>query len=179
MKRIAVFCGSRHGIDDSYMKEAKKLGKLLANHNLELVYGGAIVGLMGAVAEGVLEQNGTVIGVIPERLKTVEIAHQNLTELHVVKDMHERKAMMAQLSDAFVALPGGVGTLEEWFEVFTWSQIGYHEKPCALLNTNGYYSPLVELFDHMIKEGFADRHYKEHIIIEESPQHLIEVLTEK
>lgn len=177
MKRVAVFCGSREGTNELYMQEAKKLGEQLAKHNIELVYGGAVVGLMGVVASGVIENGGTVTGVIPERLKMIEIAHKGLNQLHVVKDMHERKAMMAKLSDAFIALPGGVGTLEEWFEVFTWAQIGYHQKPCALLNTNDYYTPLVNLFDHMITEGFADPHYKENVIVEDNVNDLIKCLT--
>lgn len=178
MKRLAVFCGSRDGNNKLYKKDSKELGRLLAEQNIELVYGGAMVGLMGSVAEGVLENGGNVIGVIPEKLKTVEIMHPGLTKLHVVNTMHERKAMMEELSDAFVALPGGAGTLEEWFEVFTWAQIGYHWKPCALLNTNGYYTPLIDLFDHMISEGFADPHYKDGIIIEDRPKLLIEQLNQ-
>ncbi|RPF53233.1 TIGR00730 family Rossman fold protein [Aquisalibacillus elongatus] len=176
MKRLAVFCGSRDGTNDHYRNTAKRFGELLAQHDIEIVYGGAIVGLMGAVAEGALEHDGKVIGIIPERLKTVEIMHPDVTEMHVVETMHERKAKIAELADGFVALPGGAGTMEEWFEVFTWAQIGYHQKPCALLNINGYYTPLIELFDHMISEGFADPHYKEFIMMEEEPEDLIDRL---
>ncbi|TFB21785.1 TIGR00730 family Rossman fold protein [Filobacillus milosensis] len=174
MKSVAVFCGSRTGNHPEYMKQAKELGKKLAHEDIELVYGGAIVGLMGAVAEGVLENHGKVVGVIPEKLKTKEIMHTGLSKLHIVNTMHERKAMMSELSDAFIALPGGAGTLEEWFEVFTWAQIGYHQKPCALLNINNYYTPLLKLFDHMIDEGFADPHYKEFIIVESDAERLID-----
>ncbi|GEN46055.1 LOG family protein [Alkalibacillus haloalkaliphilus] len=178
MKRVAVFCGSRKGRDPVYMKKAKQLGEVLAQHNIELVYGGAIVGCMGAVAEGVLKNGGKAIGVIPEKLKTIEIAHDALTELHVVETMHDRKAMMARLADAFIALPGGAGTLEEWFEVVTWAQIGYHEKPCALLNINDYYTPLLELFDHMIEQGFVDQLHKDLIIMDSDPHKLIHHMKE-
>ncbi|GEL77566.1 TIGR00730 family Rossman fold protein [Tenuibacillus multivorans] len=174
MKRIAVFCGSRDGYEPNYIEQAKKLGNIIAEEGIELVYGGAVVGLMGAVAEGALENDGKVIGIIPEKLKSIEVMNNQITQLHVVNNMHERKAMMAELSNAFIALPGGAGTMEEWFEAFTWAQIGYHNKPCALLNTNGYYTPLLELFDHMIEHGFADPHYKDFIIMEHDPQTLIE-----
>lgn len=174
MERIAVFCGSREGKDPIYMQSAKAFGNLLAEKEIGLVYGGAVVGIMGAVAEGVLDKDGHAIGVIPKKLLNIEIAHDRLNELHVVDTMHERKAMMADLSDAFVALPGGAGTLEEWFEVFTWAQIGYHNKPCAFLNTNGYYTPLLELFDHMVEQGFASPDSKDLIIIEDDPKKLLE-----
>ncbi|GAA0451907.1 TIGR00730 family Rossman fold protein [Alkalibacillus silvisoli] len=174
MKRVAVFCGSRDGHDPIYMQKSKQLGEVLAKHNIELVYGGGIVGCMGAVSEGVLENDGKAIGVIPEKLLTVEIANEALTELHVVETMHDRKAMMARLADAFIALPGGAGTLEEWFEVMTWAQIGYHEKPCALLNVNDYYTPLLQLFDHMIEQGFVDQLNKDIIMMQEEPEILIE-----
>ncbi|MFE8700508.1 TIGR00730 family Rossman fold protein [Cytobacillus sp. FJAT-54145] len=174
MKTIAVFCGSSSGNDPIYMEEARKLGKRLVEHGLDLVYGGATVGCMGAVADAVMEAGGKAIGVIPEKLVRVEIAHNHLTELHVVKDMHERKALMAELSDGFISLPGGTGTLEEWFEVFTWSQLGYHNKPCALLNINQYYQPLYSLFDHMIEQGFVKKEYKDLILIEDDSEKLIE-----
>ncbi|GAA0342905.1 TIGR00730 family Rossman fold protein [Bacillus carboniphilus] len=174
MKRIAVFCGASSGNDPIYIQEAKRLGKTLAVHGIELVYGGATVGCMGAVANGVLESGGKAIGVIPEKLANIEIAHEHLTELHIVKNMHERKAMMADLADGFIALPGGAGTLEEWFEVFTWAQIGYHAKPCGLLNVNNYYTPLLSLFDHMIGEGFVRKEYKDLIVMNEDPATLVE-----
>lgn len=176
MKRLAVYCGSSEGNNPIYMKEARKLGNCLADANIELVYGGANVGLMGAVADGVLEKGGKVIGVLPEKLQSVEIAHEKLTELHIVKTMHERKAMIADYVDGFIALPGGTGTLEEWFEVFTWAQIGYHQKPCALLNINQYYQPIMTLFDHMTEQGFVKEGYKELIVIEDDSETLIERL---
>lgn len=176
MKSIAVFCGSREGTDPAYMEAASNLGTLLAQENIKLIYGGSRVGLMGAVADAVIDAGGKAIGVIPKKLMTVETAHENLTELHVVEGMHERKAMMALLADAFVALPGGSGTLEEWFEVLTWAQIGYHQKPCCLLNTNNYYTPLLGLFDHMIEQGFVKKEYKELIIMETDPEKLLEKL---
>ncbi|MEN2768471.1 TIGR00730 family Rossman fold protein [Ornithinibacillus xuwenensis] len=173
MKTIAVFCGSSKGIDPIYMEEAKNLGKVLVDNGLDLVYGGATVGCMGAVADAVMEAGGKVIGVIPEKLKNVEIAHETLSELYVVKGMHERKALMADYADGFVALPGGTGTLEEWFEVFTWAQLGYHNKPCALLNINHYYSPILSLFDHMIEQGFVKSEYKDLIVIDEESKALV------
>lgn len=173
MKRIAVFCGSSSGNNPAYLEAAKALGKKLAEENIEVVYGGAQVGLMGAVANSAMKAGGKVIGVIPKKLVTKEIAHNQLTELHIVEGMHERKAMMAELSDAFIALPGGSGTLEEWFEVLTWAQIGYHKKQCSLLNTNNYYTPLLSLFDHMIGEGFVAEKYRELIIVETEVNELL------
>lgn len=176
VKTIAVYCGSSKGIDPIYMEEAKNLGKTLVENGLDLVYGGATVGCMGAVADAVMESGGNVIGVIPEKLKNVEIAHQHLTELHVVKTMHERKALMAEYADGFIALPGGSGTLEEWFEVFTWAQLGYHNKPCALLDINNYYSPILSLFDHMIEQGFVKSEYKDLIVIDNDSKQLVHKL---
>ncbi|UCZ55201.1 TIGR00730 family Rossman fold protein [Bacillus shivajii] len=176
MKTIAVYCGSSEGHDPIYMEEARKLGKHLAENGIKLVYGGATVGCMGAVADAAIDAGGEVIGVMPEKLASLEITHENLTELHVVKDMHERKALMAQYADGFIALPGGAGTLEEWFEVFTWAQIGYHDKPCALLNINDYYTPLVSLFDHMIEQGFVKKEYKDLIVMEKDAANLLRKL---
>jgi len=173
MKRVAVFCGSSTGNDPIYMQEARKLGQVLAANGIDLVYGGATVGCMGAVADAVMESGGKVIGVIPKKLANVEIAHEQLTELHVVDTMHERKAMMAEYADGFIALPGGVGTLEEWFEVFTWAQLGYHNKPCALLNINQYYNPMVALFDHMIEQGFMREAYRNLFLIGDDSANLI------
>ncbi|MFD2043000.1 TIGR00730 family Rossman fold protein [Ornithinibacillus salinisoli] len=178
MKTIAVYCGSSTGVDPIYMKEAKRLGEVLVENGLDLVYGGATVGCMGAVADAVMEAGGKVIGVIPEKLQNVELAHHQLTELHVTKTMHERKALMAEYADGFIALPGGSGTLEEWFEVFTWAQLGYHNKPCALLNINKYYSPLLSLFDHMIEQGFVKPAYKDLIVCENDPNELVNQLKE-
>ncbi|WP_211260640.1 TIGR00730 family Rossman fold protein [Amycolatopsis jejuensis] len=152
--RICVFCGSARGFSPEYTDAAAGMGKLLAQRGIGLVYGGASVGTMGVVADAALAAGGEVIGVIPEVLSSVEIAHGGLTELHVVADMHQRKAKMAELSDAFVALPGGAGTLEELFEVWTWAQLGIHRKPIGLLDVAGYYTPLVAFADHMQQEGF-------------------------
>jgi len=154
MPRICVFCGSSFGSNSSYSWAAQHLGELLAARNVELVYGGATVGLMGLLADAVLQSGGRVIGVIPQALVDKEIAHTGLTELRVVNSMHERKALMAELADAFIALPGGFGTLEEFCEVLTWSQLGLHRKNCGLLNINGYYDGLLSLFDHAVAEGF-------------------------
>lgn len=173
MKSIAVYCGSSEGNNPIYMKEARRLGETLVNQGIDLIYGGASVGCMGAVADAVLEGGGRVIGVIPEKLSNVEIAHQKLTELHVVTTMHERKAMMMELADGFIALPGGTGTLEEWFEVFTWAQLGYHNKPCAFHNVNQYYNPMISLFDHMIQEGFVKKEFRDLILMEENAEQLL------
>ena len=154
MKRICVFCGSSSGLDPVYLSAAEKLGEFLAQKNIELVYGGGRVGLMGKIADTVMSNGGGVIGVIPAALDKKEIAHRGITKLHVVDSMHERKAMMADLSDGFVAMPGGFGTFEEFCEIITWAQLGLHQKPCALLNVDGYYDPLLTLFDKAVTEGF-------------------------
>lgn len=174
IKNLAVFCGSSTGTRSVYIENAEKLGKELANTNRTLIYGGAQVGCMGALADMSLYYGGSVVGVIPKRLKDVEIAHEQLTELHVVETMHERKAKMAELADGFVALPGGAGTLEEWFEVFTWSQLGYHAKPCGLLNVNGFFNPLIEMLDYTIEEGFMNESYREMILIASDPKELLD-----
>lgn len=174
MKRLAVFCGSSDGASDTYKKGAIQLGKELANRGITLVYGGASVGLMGAVANTVLENGGQVIGVIPEVLEDREIAHPNLTEIFVVQSMHERKSKMADLADGFIALPGGPGTLEEFMEIFTWAQLGLHQKPCGLFNINHYYDPLVSLFNHMADQQFLDEKYRSMALVDSSPESLIE-----
>ncbi len=174
VKNLAVFCGSSAGADNIYIENAEKLGEELANRNKTLIYGGAQVGCMGALANTTLDNGGKVVGVIPQKLKDVEIAHEQLTELHVVQTMHERKSKMADLADGFVALPGGAGTLEEWFEVFTWSQLGYHAKPCGLLNVNNFYDPLISMLEHTIKEGFMNEKYREMILISSDPKELLE-----
>ena len=159
MDSICVFCGSSFGKNPAYTEAARFLGETLANRNITLVYGGGNVGLMGTVADAALEAGGVVVGVIPKALVEREIAHQNLTKLHVVGSMHERKALMSELSDGFIALPGGNGTLEEFFEVLTWAQLGEHPKPCGLLNVSGYYDPLLTVFGHMVDQGFlAEKH---------------------
>ena len=159
MKRICVFCGSNAGHDPRYRAEADRLGRLLAERGIELVYGGGNVGLMGVIADACLGAGGTVIGVIPEALIGKEVAgrvvdHRGLTRLEVVDSMHTRKARMAELADGFIALPGGFGTFEEFCEVLTWGQLGFHVKPMGLLNVNGFYDPLLALFEHAVAEGF-------------------------
>lgn len=153
--RICVFCGSSPGKNPAYARSARETGAALAARGIELVYGGGRVGMMGVVADSVLAAGGTAIGVIPRALEAREIAHQGLTTLHVVGSMHERKALMAELSDAFLALPGGFGTFEEFCEVITWSQLGIHRKPCGLLNVTGYYDPLISMFDRSVEAGFV------------------------
>ncbi len=155
MQRVCVFCGSSPGADPLYMQVAQGVGALLAQRGIGLVYGGAQVGLMGAVADGALSAGGDVIGVIPHSLVRKEVAHSGLGDLRIVSSMHERKALMSDLSDGFLALPGGCGTFEEFFEVVTWAQIGIHRKPCALLNVAGYYDPLLDLLHHAVAERFV------------------------
>ena len=154
MKNICVFCGSKPGAHPAYTEAAQEMGTLLAEKEITLVYGGGKVGLMGVVADAVLEQGGKVIGVIPEFLALKEVAHQELTELITVQTMHQRKEKMADLSDAFIALPGGMGTLEELCEIITWAQLGLHTKPFGLMNTEEYYTPLINFFDQMVSEQF-------------------------
>lgn len=154
MKSITVFCGSSSGIEGQYKSQAIILGQTLAKQNISLVYGGAAIGLMGAVADGVLSEGGKVIGVLPSFLKTKEIAHTGLTELIIVESMHERKTKMNDLCDGVIALPGGFGTFEELFEMLTWAQLGLHKKPIGLLNINGFYDPLNEMIQAMVDKGF-------------------------
>ena len=155
MKRVCVYCGSRAGTDPRFAAKAAEFGRRLAREQLTLVYGGGNVGLMGVLADAALANGGEVIGVIPRQLVQWEVAHQGLTRLDVVESMHERKARMFDLSDAFVALPGGFGTLDEMFEMLTWRQLGFGDKPCALLDVDGFYSPLVGMLDRMVDRGFV------------------------
>ena len=175
MKRICVFCGSSKGDREAYPQAAAEFGSLLAAHGVGLVYGGASIGLMGAVADAVLQADGDVTGVIPQSLVDKEIAHSGLTQMHIVDTMHERKALMAKLSDAFVALPGGVGTLEELFEMWTWVQIGLHDKPCVLLNVAGYYDELICFLDKMTDSGYLKSSSRSQLKIVCSPQEAIRV----
>ncbi|MFJ6413507.1 TIGR00730 family Rossman fold protein [Terribacillus saccharophilus] len=174
MKRIAVFCGSSVGASAAYIAAAEELGRTLAAENLTLVYGGASVGLMGAVANGSMQAGGHVIGVMPEFLEKREIAHTHVSELIVVSSMHERKAKMAELADGFIALPGGPGTLEEFFEIFTWAQLGLHKKPLGILNVEGYYDLLVSLFDRMADEQFMHEKYRTMTLSDTEPARLLE-----
>lgn len=174
LKRLAIFCGSSNGASDVYIEAAKKLGKELVKRNIALVYGGASVGVMGAVADSVLEEGGYVIGVMPSFLDDREIVHKNLTELIIVDSMHDRKAKMADLADGFLALPGGPGTLEEFFEIFTWAQLGLHNKPCGLLNINHYYDPLITLLNHMSDEQFLQEKYRTMALVDSDPKGILD-----
>ena len=160
LRSLCVFCASSPGVDPAYMACARDFGALLAARGVRVVYGGGRVGLMGALAEGALHAGGTVVGVMPHALVAREIAHHGLTELHVVDSMHERKARMAELSDGFVALPGGLGTLEELFEVWTWGQLGLHAKPYGLLDVRGFWGPLLAFLDHLVAERFVRPEYR-------------------
>ena len=176
MKRICVFCGSSLGNRSEYSEAAVTLGGLLAKRNIALVYGGGNVGLMGVIADAVLEAGGEVIGVIPHALAQREIAHDRVTHLHVVDSMHERKAMMADLADAFIAMPGGVGTFEEFFEAVTWTQLGLHRKPCGLLNAAGFYTPLAAFIDQAVSQGFIKPVHRASIIVDDNAERLLDTL---
>ncbi|RJG07981.1 TIGR00730 family Rossman fold protein [Noviherbaspirillum cavernae] len=154
MKSLCVYCGSSIGGDAFYAQAARELAREMVNDNIALVYGGGKVGLMGVIADEILRLGGEATGVIPKALMDKEVGHVGLTRLHIVKDMHERKAMMADLSDGFIAMPGGIGTLEELFEIFTWSQLGLHDKPIGLLNANGFYDGLIAFLKHVVDQGF-------------------------
>lgn len=176
--RICVFCGSNLGIDPIYRQSAERLGNMLAARSIELVYGGGNIGLMGVLADTVLAAGGRVIGVIPESLMAKEVGHQGLTKLRIVKSMHERKALMSDLSDGFIAMPGGFGTFEEFCEVVTWSQLGIQSKPCGLLNVAGYYDPLLGLFDHAVSEGFLRTENRQLVLDDREPEGLLEKMAE-
>ena len=176
MKRVCVFAGSSAGSRDEYQDAARALGRTLAERGIGLVYGGARVGLMGIIADATLPAGGEAIGVIPAALVAREIAHEGLTELRIVSSMHERKALMADLSDAFIAVPGGWGTLEEFFEVLTWAQLGLHRKPCGLLNVLGYFDGLLSFLEHAVGERFLRRQYASMIAVAASPAALLDRL---
>ena len=176
IKRVLVFCGSSPGARPEYAEAADALGRLLAGRGLGLVYGGASVGLMGAVADGALAAGGEVIGVIPRGLVEREIGHAGLTELHEVSTMHERKALMADLSDAVIALPGGTGTLDELFELFTWSQLGLHRMPMGLLDVVGYWQPLLAMLDHMVTEGLLRAEHRATLLVSTDAASLLDQL---
>ncbi len=174
MKRITVFCGSSYGTDEIYKKQAFLLGQSLANYNIGIVYGGANVGLMGAVADGALSVGGKVIGVLPEFLQGKEIAHKNLSKLIITETMHERKLKMNDLSDGVIALAGGFGTLEEFFEMLTWAQLGLHKKPVAILNVNGFYDELIAFIQTMVEKGFLKKVNQEMVLVSENIDELID-----
>ena len=171
---ICIYCGSSPGRLDAYSLAACALAKALVSRNIRLVYGGAGIGLMGLVADQVLKLGGEAIGVIPKALAHKEVAHKNLTELHVTESMHERKMLMAELSDGFVALPGGIGTLEELFEIWTWAQLGFHNKPCGLLNVEGYYDSLIGFLDHVLAERFVKKEHHALLIVETNSDVLLD-----
>lgn len=173
LKSVCVYCGSSPGILPGYAEAAQELARELVKHNIALVYGGGKVGLMGVIADAVMRLGGEVTGVIPEALMKWEVGHHGLTRLHVVKDMHERKAMMAQLSDGFIAMPGGLGTLEELFETLTWAQLGFHDKPIGLLNTAGFYDGLLSFMQQMVTQGFVKRAQAELLMDEEHADRLL------
>ncbi|MDG3582363.1 TIGR00730 family Rossman fold protein [Galbibacter pacificus] len=168
MKSVVIFCGSSEGNDAIYGEMAKELGSTLAKNKLVTVYGGSKLGLMGKVAQGALENNGKVIGVIPEFLKTREIVHTGISEIRTTQNMHERKLLMSELSDAVIALPGGFGTMEELFEIVTWGQLGLHQKPIGILNINGFYNDMIALFNGMVAKGFLKQENYDLLLIDET-----------
>ncbi|MBA3264453.1 MAG: TIGR00730 family Rossman fold protein [Thermoleophilaceae bacterium] len=178
MERLCVFCGSSPGADPAYAEATAELGRLLVDDGIGVVYGGGAVGLMGVLADSVLGAGGEAIGVIPQALVDREIGHRGLSELRVVGSMHERKALMAELSDAFIALPGGLGTLEELFEVYTWAQLGLHRKPCGLLDVESYYAGIVDFLEHAVRERFVREEHRAMLMVEREPRRLIDRLGE-
>ena len=177
MKRVCVFCGSNAGIREEYRIAAQTLAEALARRGLGLVYGGGNVGLMGILADSMLQAGGEVIGVIPHSLVAKEVAHHGVTELRAVDTMHQRKALMNELSDAFIALPGGFGTLDEFFEILTWAQLGIHSKPSGLLNVSGYYDSLLAMLDHAVNERLLRPAHRELVIVDTDPDALLQRLT--
>lgn len=177
MKRLCVFCGSSPGIREAYARLAQRMGAALVERGLGLVYGGGNIGLMGLIAQAVLKGGGEVIGVIPEALVDKELAYHDVTELHIVKTMHARKALMADLSDGFVALPGGFGTLEEICEMITWAQLGIHRNPCGLVNGEGFFDHLLAFFDHQVREGFVTPGNRALVIHAPDPEGVVDRMT--
>ena len=178
IRSICVFCGSRHGHDPAYAVAARELGRLMAERGIRLVYGGGRVGLMGEVADAVLAAGGQVVGVIPTLLVQKEVEHRGVTELHEVGSMHERKALMEQMSDAFIVLPGGFGTMDEACEILTWAQLGLHAKPLGLVNTAGYYDRLSAFFDHALEEDFISVENRHRVLVESTPRRILDRLTQ-
>ena len=174
MKRVCVYCGSSPGAKPAYVRAARELGGTLARRNIGLVYGGARVGMMGQVARAALGAGGEVIGVIPRELAEMDVAFTDLPDLRVVESMHERKALMADLADGFIALPGGLGTIEEFFETLTWAQLGMHPKPCGLLNVCGYYDELIDFLDNVVQQRFMDLAHRKMVLVAESAEALLE-----
>ena len=175
---ICVYCGANPGQDAAYADAANQLGQLLADRSIELVYGGGNVGLMGTIADAVMAGGGRVTGIIPKAIADVEVAHRAVTELHIVGNMHERKSMMARRADAFIVLPGGIGTMEEMFEAWTWAQLGIHHKPIGLLNTHGYYDALLKFLDAMSGEGFLKPAHRSMLLTGTTPESVLQTLLE-
>jgi uncharacterized protein (TIGR00730 family) len=178
LKSVCVFCGSSDGARPEYRAMAERVGQLLARNGITSVYGGASIGLMGAFADAALATGGRVIGVLPEALAEKELAHRRLTELHIVSSLHVRKALMAEQSDGFIALPGGYGTLDELFEVLTWAQIGLHHKPCGLLNHEGFFDQLLAYLDHAMREGMLRPQHRKMLLVETDPEQLLKRMRE-
>jgi uncharacterized protein (TIGR00730 family) len=176
VRRICVFCGSSSGSDPRYREAAADLGRLLASEGIGVVFGGGSIGLMGVLAGAALAADGNVVGVIPHALAARELAHKQVADMRVVPSMHARKALMAELSDAFIALPGGLGTFEELLEIATWGQLGIHRKPVGILNVGGYYDPLIALFDHAVSEGFVSEANRRLVVVADVPVALLESL---
>jgi uncharacterized protein (TIGR00730 family) len=177
MKSICVYCGSSPGASEIYASGARDLARVLVEHQISLVYGGGSIGLMGILADEVLRLGGHVIGVIPQALMDKELGHTQLSKLHIVQNMHQRKALMSELSDGFIALPGGIGTLEELFEMFTWLQLGIHNKPLGILNINGFYDQLIEFLKHLVKTKFLASEQLDLLIKETDPELLLQSLS--
>ena len=173
IRRVAVFCGSNPGLRPDYVEAARSLGRLLAQRGIGVVYGGSNVGLMAALADAMMDELGDIVGVIPRMLVEREVANTALSDLRIVDSMHERKAMMAELADGFIALPGGIGTLEEFFETWTWGQLGMHAKPCGLLNVAGYFDPLLQFLDHAVAERFVRDVHRGMVVVESDPAVLL------
>jgi uncharacterized protein (TIGR00730 family) len=174
MKRLCVYCGSRPGSQPDYTEAAENLARALVRRNIEVVYGGASVGTMGVLANTVLAEGGHVIGIIPQAIVDREVVHRGVSDLRVVRSMHERKTLMAELSDGFIALPGGLGTLDEVVEILTWGQLGLHQKPCGLLNIRDYYRGLIDFLDHAVAERFITDVHRAMLLVEEEPEQLLE-----
>jgi uncharacterized protein (TIGR00730 family) len=173
IRRLAVFCGSNPGLRPDYVEAARSLGRLLARRGIGVVYGGSNVGLMAALADAMMDELGDIVGVIPRMLVEREVANTALSDLRIVNSMHERKAMMAELADGFIAMPGGIGTLEEFFETWTWGQLGMHAKPCGLLNVAGYFDPLLQFLDHAVAERFVRDVHRGMVVVESDPAALL------
>lgn len=174
MKRICVFCGSNKGVRPIYVTAAQAMAQAMVKRNIGLVYGGGNIGLMGVIADEMLAQGGEVIGVIPRSLVQREVAHHHLTQQHIVNTMHERKALMAELSDGFIAMPGGMGTFDEFCEILTWAQLGIHQKPCGVLNVENYFTPLLTMFDHAVAEGFLHASHRALVLEADAPESLLD-----